>query len=144
MRQYPYTLDNGHGETLTFTGISHEADGDRVGADGTAEPGADPPMHVHYLQDEAARVVIGRMGVRSQRRHPDPVCRRHRAGKVSKVSGRAVYSLRSTISNARTCSGSNATLIAEILPAAIVKVNTARGVPPGAHTAPIRPFTTAS
>ena len=62
MKKYPYTIDNGLGETLTFTGIAHEADGDRVGADGTAQPGAGPPMHVHYLQDEAARVVSGRMG----------------------------------------------------------------------------------
>jgi len=62
MKQYPYTIDNGHGELLTFTGISHEPDGDRVGADGVAQPGAGPPMHVHYLQDEAARVVSGRLG----------------------------------------------------------------------------------
>jgi len=62
MKKYPYTIDNGHGETLTFTGITHEADGDRAGADGVAQPGAGPPMHVHYLQDEAARVVTGRLG----------------------------------------------------------------------------------
>lgn len=62
MKQYPYTVDNGRGEGLTFTGISHRPDGDRAGADGIAQPGAGPPMHVHYLQDEAARVVSGRMG----------------------------------------------------------------------------------
>jgi mannose-6-phosphate isomerase-like protein (cupin superfamily) len=62
MKQYPYTIDNGRGERLTFTGISHGPDGDRAGADGVAQPGAGPPMHVHYLQDEAARVVNGRMG----------------------------------------------------------------------------------
>lgn len=59
---YPYTIDNGHGETLTFTGIVRGQDGDRIEADGTAQPGAGPPMHVHYLQDEAARVVTGKMG----------------------------------------------------------------------------------
>jgi mannose-6-phosphate isomerase-like protein (cupin superfamily) len=59
---YPYTIANGHGEQLTFTGRSHDHDGDRVNADGVARPGAGPPMHVHYLQDEAARVVSGRMG----------------------------------------------------------------------------------
>src|SRR5580700_2733413 len=49
MRSYPYTIDNGHGEQLTFTGVTHGPDGDRAGADGLAQPGAGPPMHVHYL-----------------------------------------------------------------------------------------------
>ena len=62
MTQYPYTIDNGRGERLTFTGISQGPEGDRAGADGIAQPGAGPPMHVHYLQDEAARVVSGRLG----------------------------------------------------------------------------------
>jgi mannose-6-phosphate isomerase-like protein (cupin superfamily) len=62
MRAYPYTIENSHGERLTFTGVSHRPDGDRVDVDGVAQPGAGPPMHVHYLQDEAARVVSGRMG----------------------------------------------------------------------------------
>ncbi len=62
LRTYPYTIENGHGESLTFTGVTHDPDGDRIGADGVAQPGAGPPMHVHYLQDEAARVVTGRMG----------------------------------------------------------------------------------
>jgi hypothetical protein len=62
VRRYPYTIANGHGEQLIFTGVTHEPDGDRLEADGVAEPGAGPPMHVHYLQEEAARVVTGRMG----------------------------------------------------------------------------------
>jgi mannose-6-phosphate isomerase-like protein (cupin superfamily) len=62
MRDYPYTIDNGHGEQLTFTGVTHGPDGDRAGADGLAQPGAGPPMHVHYLQEEAVRVVTGRLG----------------------------------------------------------------------------------
>ena len=62
MKTYPYTIDNGHGELLTFTGVTRGPDGDRAGADGVAQPGAGPPMHVHYLQDEAARVVSGRLG----------------------------------------------------------------------------------
>ena len=61
-RTYPYTIDNGQGELLTFTGITQGSDGVRAGADGVAQPGAGPPMHVHYLQDEAARVVRGRLG----------------------------------------------------------------------------------
>ena len=62
MKSYPYTLDNGRGELLIFTGVTHAPDGDRAEADGVAQPGAGPPMHVHYLQDEAARVVAGRLG----------------------------------------------------------------------------------
>ncbi len=59
---YPYTIDNGSGELLTFTGVTHGPGGERLGADGVARPGAGPPMHVHYLQEEAARVVSGRLG----------------------------------------------------------------------------------
>jgi quercetin dioxygenase-like cupin family protein len=62
MKSYPYTIENGHGEQLIFTGVTHGPDGDRAEADGVAQPGAGPPMHVHYLQEEAARVVTGRMG----------------------------------------------------------------------------------
>jgi quercetin dioxygenase-like cupin family protein len=58
---YPYTIDNGHGEQLIFTGVIHGPDGDRAEAEGVAQPGAGPPMHVHYLQEEAARVVTGRL-----------------------------------------------------------------------------------
>jgi quercetin dioxygenase-like cupin family protein len=61
-KTYPYTIDNGQGELLTFTGVTQGPDGERVGADGVARPGAGPPMHVHYLQEEAARVVRGRLG----------------------------------------------------------------------------------
>jgi quercetin dioxygenase-like cupin family protein len=61
-RSYPYTVDNGYGELLTFTGLTQGPDGERLGTDGVAQPGAGPPMHVHYLQEEAARVVRGRLG----------------------------------------------------------------------------------
>ena len=61
-RTYPYTIDNGNGELLTFTGVTHGPGGERLGADGVAQPGAGPPMHVHYLQEEAARVVRGKLG----------------------------------------------------------------------------------
>ena len=59
---YPHTIDNGHGERLTFTGVTQVDGGDRLEADGVAQPGAGPPMHVHHLQEEAARVVRGRLG----------------------------------------------------------------------------------
>ena len=62
MGKYPYSIDNGHGERLTFLGHSEGPDGLRAEAEGFAQPGAGPPMHVHHLQEEAARVVRGRMG----------------------------------------------------------------------------------
>ena len=61
-RTYPYTIDNGNGERLTFTGVTEGPEGVRGWADGVAQPGSGPPMHVHYLQEEAARVVRGRLG----------------------------------------------------------------------------------
>ena len=61
-RTYPYTIDNGHGEFLTFKGLTQEADGVRIDVEGVARPGAGPPMHVHYLQDEGVRVVSGKLG----------------------------------------------------------------------------------
>jgi quercetin dioxygenase-like cupin family protein len=60
MRAYPYSIENGHGETMTFFGLSK--DGDRVEAEARAQPGAGPPMHVHHLQEEAMQVVSGRLG----------------------------------------------------------------------------------
>jgi quercetin dioxygenase-like cupin family protein len=62
MTSYPYTIDSGHGEQLTFTGVTHGPEGDRAEAEGVAQPGAGPPMHVHYLQEEAAQVVTGLLG----------------------------------------------------------------------------------
>src|SRR4051812_3298338 len=56
---YPHTIDNGHGERMTFLGV----DGDRLRIRSTVDPGAGPPMHVHHLQSEAIRVDAGRMGV---------------------------------------------------------------------------------
>jgi mannose-6-phosphate isomerase-like protein (cupin superfamily) len=62
MPSYPYTIDNGAGERLTFLGVTRDASGDRIEVDGAARPGAGPPMHVHYLQEERVRVVTGRVG----------------------------------------------------------------------------------
>lgn len=60
--RYPYTIDNGHGEQLTFIGVTRGPDGERGEAEGVAQPGAGPPMHVHYLQEEGVRVIAGRVG----------------------------------------------------------------------------------
>lgn len=62
MRNYPYTVENGSGEVLTFLGVALDQDGDRLEAASRARPGAGPPMHVHYLQEEAMTVVSGTLG----------------------------------------------------------------------------------
>ncbi|MGA7306323.1 MAG: cupin domain-containing protein [Rhodothermales bacterium] len=62
MARYPYTIENGHGEQLTFLGVTDGPDGKRLEVEGVAEPGAGPPMHVHYRQEEAGRVVTGLLG----------------------------------------------------------------------------------
>ena len=59
---YPHVLDNGGGETLTFTRQVPGPLGDRLEGDNVVQPGAGPPMHVHYLQREVLTVVEGRMG----------------------------------------------------------------------------------
>lgn len=62
MRDYPYTIDNGAGEWLTFARRVAGPGGERVEGSVLAAPGAGPPMHVHFLQDEAFTVVAGILG----------------------------------------------------------------------------------
>jgi quercetin dioxygenase-like cupin family protein len=59
---YPRTVENGAGETLVFLGIESMPEGERINITGSARPGAGPPMHVHYLQDEIVTVDAGRVG----------------------------------------------------------------------------------
>jgi mannose-6-phosphate isomerase-like protein (cupin superfamily) len=61
-KSYPYTIDNGQGESLTFLGIAQGPDGLRIEAEGGAAPGGGPPMHVHHLQAEGVRVLEGKVG----------------------------------------------------------------------------------
>lgn len=62
MSEYPYTIDNGGGEQLTFVGIGHDERGEYLEIHNTVAPGAGPPMHVHYLQEEGLTVERGTMG----------------------------------------------------------------------------------
>jgi quercetin dioxygenase-like cupin family protein len=59
---YPYTIDNGAGERLTFLRRVPGPNGDRIEGENVAAPGAGPPMHVHHLQEEGLTVVEGRIG----------------------------------------------------------------------------------
>jgi|SRR5688500_17157248 len=59
---YPHTIENGAGERLTFFRMVPAALGDRLEGDTVVSPGAGPPMHVHFLQEEAFTVEHGRIG----------------------------------------------------------------------------------
>jgi quercetin dioxygenase-like cupin family protein len=71
MTTYPYTIENGAVERLTFMRRVAEPDGYRVEGECLAAPGAGPPMHVHYLQEEAFTVVQGRIGYQRGSREPE-------------------------------------------------------------------------
>ncbi len=62
MNEYPYTIENGGGEQLTFVGTGHDEQGEYLEARNTVAPGAGPPMHVHHLQEEGLTVERGTMG----------------------------------------------------------------------------------
>lgn len=59
---YPHVIENGSGETLTFSELIHEAGGDKVIGENLVQPQSGPPMHIHWLQDEGFTVVKGTMG----------------------------------------------------------------------------------
>src|SRR4029453_16538082 len=62
MRSYPYKIENGSGEELVFLGVRHDQHGERLDVEVRAQPGAGPPMHLHFLQEEAMTVVAGKLG----------------------------------------------------------------------------------
>lgn len=59
---YPHTIENGAGERLTFLRRVAGTAGDRLEGENVVTPGAGPPMHVHYHQEEVFTVQHGRMG----------------------------------------------------------------------------------
>lgn len=61
--QYPHTIENGAGERLTFLRLVNDPQGDYLEVENSVTPGAGPPMHVHFLQEESLTVVQGKMGV---------------------------------------------------------------------------------
>lgn len=62
MPAYPYTIDNGHGERITFLGRTRTPDGEALELENRVRPGVGPPMHSHLHQEEALTVVGGRIG----------------------------------------------------------------------------------
>ena len=59
---YPHTIDNGAGERITFVRRIPTERGERLEVENVVGPGAGPPMHIHYYQDEALTVKQGRIG----------------------------------------------------------------------------------
>ena len=64
--QLPHTIQNTIGETLIFKELVHEPDGDKVIVENFVKPKSGPPMHTHFLQDEALTVVEGRIAYQVQ------------------------------------------------------------------------------
>ncbi len=60
--EYPHTIDNGAGERLTFLRRVSGPEGDRLEVENVVTPGAGPPMHIHYYQEEVLTVREGRIG----------------------------------------------------------------------------------
>jgi uncharacterized cupin superfamily protein len=60
--RYPFTIDNGAGERITFLGRAPGLRGERVEVENVVAPNVGPPMHVHHHQEEALTVVAGRIG----------------------------------------------------------------------------------
>ena len=61
---YPHTINNGHGEELTFLRIVKDKDGiDKLEVENRVQPNSGPPMHTHFLQDEGLTVIEGKIGV---------------------------------------------------------------------------------
>ena len=59
---YPHTVDNGSGEEITFLKFINNDKGGKLEVQNKVQPGAGPPMHVHFLQDESLTVVSGKIG----------------------------------------------------------------------------------
>lgn len=70
MRSYPYSIDNGGGERLTFLRRVSTPDGDALEVENFVHPGDGPPMHVHWHQEEGLTVRKGRIGYQTKGEEP--------------------------------------------------------------------------
>ena len=59
---YPHVIENGAGERLTFERLVDGTSGPRLEGTTDVDPGAGPPMHVHFLETECFTVEQGRIG----------------------------------------------------------------------------------
>src|SRR4051812_1722814 len=56
-------IDDGNGSRIAFLGVRSDARGEYLALEGSVDPGAGPPEHVHFLQEESVTVVSGRLAV---------------------------------------------------------------------------------
>jgi mannose-6-phosphate isomerase-like protein (cupin superfamily) len=61
MFTYPHTIENGHGERITFLRRVRTPQGEMLEVENSVTAGVGPPMHVHYQQEESLTVVEGKM-----------------------------------------------------------------------------------
>jgi hypothetical protein len=62
MYNYPHTIENGHGEQLTFTRRVSTPQGERVEGNNVVKPGAGPPMHNHLFHGRAGADWLPEIG----------------------------------------------------------------------------------
>jgi quercetin dioxygenase-like cupin family protein len=69
---YPHTINNGHGEELTFIRIVQDgsSNAERLEVENKVLPGAGPPMHVHHIQDESLTIMQGKLGAQILGKEP--------------------------------------------------------------------------
>lgn len=60
--QLPHTIENPFGEVLIFQSVEEEDGIEKMKVTNRVKPGAGPPFHVHFKQDESLTVVRGRLG----------------------------------------------------------------------------------
>jgi quercetin dioxygenase-like cupin family protein len=58
---YPYTIDNGHGEQLTFLGRIYKDGTEYLAVENCVAPKSGPPMHVHFRQNERITIKEGKI-----------------------------------------------------------------------------------
>jgi quercetin dioxygenase-like cupin family protein len=68
--QLPHIIQNPTGEKLIFKEIIREPDGDKLLVENYVSPKSGPPMHTHFLQDEALTVMEGQIGYQVQGQEP--------------------------------------------------------------------------
>ncbi len=61
--QYPHSIGNGAGERLTFLPLVVDPEGNWLELENLVQPGAGPPMHTHFRQEESLTVVQGQIAV---------------------------------------------------------------------------------
>ena len=64
--KFPHIIESINGEKLIFKALSRDARGEYLEVENEVKPGAGPPMHVHYRQEEALTVVSGKIGYQVQ------------------------------------------------------------------------------